>query len=888
MYQQGNFSLTTGQTDYSVNFSTVFPVAAPSLILVDVFNSAGEDPQDFLDGVVVSRTTAGFEFNLVTAPASNNYVLSWLASDGLGTTPVTSNGIPVSDFPVFNGSSLPENTLFPVVIPNGPYRSATVRWNKIKSLMAASHQHNVADISDSGSIGRALVQSTTQNAALSVIGAAAASHSHTASQISDATTIGRGVITAADASEIRLLIEVPDLVHSHTSGEITDATAVGLSVLTAANTSAAQTALNVPDIVHTHTTSQISDASAVGLSLMTSANEEAARTAIMAASSVGWENTESLTSSRSLSVDDFGNKFIVSNVLTYNIPAGVDNLGRVGFHVLVDANLTITKALAVTVIDSRGNTISDMSDLPKGFYVLEALGLNTFSLVGFSNAFQRSILNATDSAEFLTALNIEIDDIPGISNPALSLVTAATQAELNAVAGQQPLVLIDGSNFSSFWTGSPAGNMFYSESTDLTIDSLGSMSNGQSFTIKNTCAENMVISLGFPFTINGITNQIRLEPQESLVFTQLGLNNLSCNYPRTEQSDENFVAYVAPHGVAGGVLGDITKPFSAVSLALSELAPRSKRVIVVLPGEYDSNFISCVVNSATTVHIHFMPGAYVNLTSGSNLFELVQGSLFITGGRFYISDNGGRFAFVRTANAVEFNAEVDHIEVLSSVSGQPLFETFELTTDSPYRHILKADTIKCAPVLLAKADAGDCTIKVRNLTTGNSALLIDSSTVNLHINSGSYVCGNRILDPASVSYELNFYAENATVEQGLATYTTDDFIIRSVDANGTFRVNGSGCTINSIFASGIARADAGNLIISNTTLVGGVVLNGGNTILNSTFISIPDGSPQLSIDSLDPGNEVTIYGTCMTNKNYNTADVVYVGGSILYNTAFII
>lgn len=63
-----------------------------------------------------------------------------------------------------------------------------------------NHTHTDSDISNAGSVGKSVVESNTQGAALSAIGAAAVSHTHTDSDLISTTTVGRSVMEATSAA----------------------------------------------------------------------------------------------------------------------------------------------------------------------------------------------------------------------------------------------------------------------------------------------------------------------------------------------------------------------------------------------------------------------------------------------------------------------------------------------------------------------------------------------------------------------------------------------------------------------------------------------------------------------------------------------------------------
>lgn len=472
MYQQGNFTLTEGQKDYTVNFSTQFPVSAPSLILTDIFNSDEEDPQDYLEGSVISRTTNGFSFSLITAPDNGNYVLSWMASDGLGNTPVTSSGIPVTDLPIFNGTSLPENTIFPAVVSNGANKSVAVRWNKMKTLIAASHQHNVSDLSDAGVIGINLIQASTQEQARSAIAAANTEHTHLSEDITDSSELGRSIIAAGDESEARTLIDAAPTTHTHTAEQI-GASAIGLNLITAASQAAARSAIGAVGESHNHVPDDITGATSIGKSVLTASNESNARAAILAANKTGWENNRTLVSSRNIDNLDFGCKFIVENTLTYTILTGISNLGKIGFYVAVEGSLTIEISLGVTIKDVNDNTITNLNNLPIGFYVLENIGLNNFFLSGYTNSVPISIdVSAINTLPPFTAE--DISTISNISFRGVRPTIAGSAIAIPALYGMNAEYQIDGVELISIRhsgnTSFSLENISSDGSIDVTID----------------------------------------------------------------------------------------------------------------------------------------------------------------------------------------------------------------------------------------------------------------------------------------------------------------------------------------------------------------------------------------------------------------------------------
>jgi hypothetical protein len=179
---------------------------------------------------------------------------------------------------------------------------------KPSTFTPASHTHPASEISDSTTVGRAVLTAASAAAARSAIGAGTgnsdlvigttagtakegnwvpswsdvtgkpstftpSSHTHPASQISDATTVGRNVLTASDAAAARSAI-----------GAGTSNLALGSTSGTAAAGNHNHDSVYAA-VSHTHTASQISDSTATGRSVLTAASAAAARSAIGAGTS---------------------------------------------------------------------------------------------------------------------------------------------------------------------------------------------------------------------------------------------------------------------------------------------------------------------------------------------------------------------------------------------------------------------------------------------------------------------------------------------------------------------------------------------------------------------------------------------------------------------------
>lgn len=189
---------------------------------------------------------------------------------------------------------------------------------------AASHTHTASAISDSTAVGRSVLTAVDAPAARTAIGAGtsnlvigttastakAGDYQPTAANISDSTTVGRAVLTAIDAPAARTAIGAgtSNLAIGTTSttakagdyqpaaANISDSTTVGRAVLVAVDAAAARTAIGAGTgnsnlvIGTTSTTAKagdyqptaanISDSTAVGRSVLTAIDAAAARTAI--------------------------------------------------------------------------------------------------------------------------------------------------------------------------------------------------------------------------------------------------------------------------------------------------------------------------------------------------------------------------------------------------------------------------------------------------------------------------------------------------------------------------------------------------------------------------------------------------------------------------------
>jgi hypothetical protein len=294
-----------------------------------------------------------------------------------------------------------------------------------------------------------------------------------------------------------------------------------------------------------------------------------------------------------------------------------------------------------------------------------------------------------------------------------------------------------------------------------------------------------------------------------------------------------------------------------------------------------------------------MPGTYVSVTSGNELFSQSEGSLFIKGGNFIISALGKRFAALSGVGVVEFNADVESIKVLSS-SPETVIQTTGVGAPNFCTKILKAETIDCKYGFLAKVELDNLTIKVRNLTTGLAAIDIQDGSVNLSISDGRYNCGNTLLSTGTTDGTLNLSLYNTVVKQGgLVNIGVDAPIFNLITATNTIRVDGFGSSIEGVniyteTGVSIAHIYYGSLIISNVTLVGSIIVSLGKLTLNSVFIrTLEKPAPATGyFNSIYTGNDPkTIYilgDVCSTGDKTEFIQLATNSGSLRVNTAFAI
>jgi hypothetical protein len=596
-------------------------------------------------------------------------------------------------------------------------------------------------------------------------------------------------------------------------------------------------------------------------------------------------------------------KTLLDDYITYTIPYGITSLGRICFYVSENNYLTIYPNGGVTVIDSNGSAITTVASLPKGLYILESLGANTFCLTGYLSPFQRGLATATNTETFVTALGLTIDDL-GVNDSLDDVLAATNQRELNAAVNKYDFTEITIDNSNTYLTTNPAGKFFHTALPALNIDNLPGIQETQSFIISNTGANDLIVTPAGTVTINNSARSVRIPPGDYLEFIKNAANKLTCHYSVLPSSANQFTAYVAVHGNnSTGVVGDITKPYSSVAYALAQLPgdTGSKRSIVVLPGNYTGASITCeLTTSPTNTHITFMPGTYVSVITGERLFYQTQGSLFIKGGNFTISAAGKRFATLSGIGVIEFNADVESIKVLDPAA-VAIIQTTNVDVPTSYTKILKAETIECLNGVLANVQDDALTIKVRNLTTGTAAVSIQTGRVNLSISDGRYNCGNTLLSTDTTAGTLNLSLYNTVVKQGgLEGVSVTLPILYPNAASDTIRVDGFGSSIEGVRPytnTGVVTGNTnlGTLIISNVTIIGSLIIDASKLTLNSVFIKTllnTTADPAVYYESLwsnDAGKTVYILGNvCSTGGKTDTITESTPGGILVVNPAFAI
>lgn len=214
-------------------------------------------------------------------------------------------------------------------------------------------------------------------------------HDHVAADISNSTTVGRAVLTAVDAAAGRTAIgagtsslvlgtlgtEAAAGNHTHIATAITDSTTTGRAVLTAASTTAARTAIGAgtSDLVigitsttakagnYQPTAANISDSTTVGRAVLTAADGPAARTAIGAGSS----NLNLGTTSTTAAPGD--HTHLATGITDFN-EAVMDHLGTTALIAGTNIGIIYNDTTGTLTINGpdTGLTSVGLADLPSG------------------------------------------------------------------------------------------------------------------------------------------------------------------------------------------------------------------------------------------------------------------------------------------------------------------------------------------------------------------------------------------------------------------------------------------------------------------------------------------------------------------------------------------
>lgn len=186
--------------------------------------------------------------------------------------------------------------------PDGHIVLLQAVYDALDELRTKGAALKAADLTDTTTVGRALMTATdaaaaraatgagTSNLALGTSAGSAAAgndprlsdaraplaHSHAVADLSDATALGRSLVTAPDAAAARAV-----------TGAGTSNLALGSTASTAAAGNDPRLSDARTPLAHSHVATDVSDATAVGRAVMTAASPAAARTATGAAASDG-------------------------------------------------------------------------------------------------------------------------------------------------------------------------------------------------------------------------------------------------------------------------------------------------------------------------------------------------------------------------------------------------------------------------------------------------------------------------------------------------------------------------------------------------------------------------------------------------------------------------
>ena len=426
-----------------------------------------------------------------------------------GTALQTVNSTNIADATATGKSILTAANAAAVKTLIGAGSSDLVLGTTSTTALAGNYAPTVSSLSDSTTVGRNLLTAASAIAARSVIGAGTSSlalgttsstalagnYAPAAASISDSTTVGRALITAADQAAARAAIGVDagGSIVAIASTDITDATTVGKAVLTAADAATARTALGagtgsyskpsggIPssDLEATVQTSlglaatalqtvnaaAISDSTTVGRSLLTASGAAAGRTALGAGTYSKPNNGIPSTDLTSAIQTSLGKADTALQTVTSTNVTDATTTGR--------ALLTATNAAAALATLGAGNYSKPTNGIPltdlvssiqtslgKADTALQSVAANTIT---DATATGRSLLTSASAAAALSTLGAGTYSKPGTGIPSSDLTTAV-QTSLglaNTALQTVPAGYVQGSangtpSTLTLWTGTAA------------------------------------------------------------------------------------------------------------------------------------------------------------------------------------------------------------------------------------------------------------------------------------------------------------------------------------------------------------------------------------------------------------------------------------------------
>jgi hypothetical protein len=855
MYQQGNFPLTEGQTTYNVSFSLEFPNTEPSLILTNVFNANSEDPQLTLVGNITDRDQEGFTFELSTPPDSDSYVLSWMASDGLGTTVIQTNGIPVAEFTSFNNLQLPDNTLFPAILTNGPKKSITVSWGRLKNFLVKSHTHLVEEISNISATAKAFLTALSPSAARQVIEAASAIHTHTSEQISDSTTIGRGLIQAVDAAGARELIDAAAAEHTQPAASI-DAAAHIESFLQSANTAGALTAIGAANAVHTHIINDISNAGNIGKAVLAAGDTETALSSLKAMPENGWRDGGSISTTRNLNTSDYGKKFTCSNICTISIPINLTGKFKVAFTVLVDDVFSIATESTVVIYNNRYESVAAPILLKTGFYILENVDINSFVLVGYENEFQRILSSADNSEELKSIFSLPSDEELGVS-AIWQTVTDTIVATGITDLSNYTLDVVTINSAIELSTALPIGKHYY-------------LRNGKT-------NGNLTVIPGSGRYINfSGSPSLELAPGEIIKVTYRSTNRFEVDYKYTNLANPKTI-YVSANGSDdSGQIGNPDKPFQTITVALAK-ATASCNTIHVKPGSY--NIFSTASNAALTeINYYFEPGANVFVNGPYVAFYLNKSGckLNVYGfGNFSVSNEA---VLIGLALSADIYFEANRINIYNT-NTQLFFDDFGGSTAR-----INVNSIQAPATTTVVTTQSGTTLYIgaKDVVLGGEAFSVfGTSLASLSVSNGTLTLNNRLVKSNSSAnglFKLNLI--NSDVIQSEAP---SDYLFKFNSCK--IRISGFNSTIFGDYGNRSIWHESGTALISGVKIINPIYVNGPGLTLDGVSIEVGDAETYCLDTPTGSNFPVSILKTCASNKDFNP-DLTFRGGDLVIESEF--